>query len=58
MTTVNVDIFACINLREFAKIDNFARIYIRIFDNIASKGYDKKVFSHCTYFHRHFKTHE
>ena len=34
---MNVDIFACINFREIAKIDNFAWIYIRVFDNVASK---------------------
>ena len=35
--TVNVDIFGSINFREFAKIENFAWIYIHVFDNIASK---------------------
>ena len=32
MTTVSIDIFACVHFREFAKIGNFARIYIRVFD--------------------------
>ena len=35
-TTVYVDIFACINFRAFPKIGNFARIYFRVFDIIAS----------------------
>ena len=34
--TVNVDIFACIHFRAFPKIGNFARIYFRVFDIIAS----------------------
>ena len=34
--TVNVDIFACINFRAFPKIGNFARIYFRVFDILAS----------------------
>ena len=29
--TVNVDIFTCINFREFTKIYDFAWIYIRVF---------------------------
>ena len=42
--TVNVDIFTCINLRAFPKIGNFARIYIRVFDNVASTGHSKSHF--------------
>ena len=42
--TVNVDIFTCINFREFAKIANFAWIYIRVFDNIASRWHDNSYF--------------
>ena len=42
--TVNVDIFECINFREFVKICNFAGIYIRVLDNIASKRHDKNYF--------------
>ena len=33
---MNVDIFACMNFREFDKTGNFARIYIRILGIIAS----------------------
>ena len=43
-STVNVDIFACINIREFTKIDNFASIYVRVFDNIASKWHNLSYF--------------
>ena len=35
-TTVNVDIFSCIHFRVFPKIGNFAEIYIRVFDILAS----------------------
>ena len=41
MYTVNVDIFACINFREFMKIGNFARIKICI---TVSLGYFKSNF--------------
>ena len=34
--TVNVDIFACVNFREFPKIGNFARINLSVFDIFAS----------------------
>ena len=42
---MNVDIFACIDFREFGKIDNFAWIYIRIFDSVASE-WDNKSYIH------------
>ena len=37
--TVNVDIFACINLRGFVKMGNFAWIKIRVFSTNDSLGY-------------------
>ena len=42
--TVNVDIFASINFRAFAKIGILARIYIRVFDIIDSIWHNKSYF--------------
>ena len=36
LSTVTVDIFACIHFRTFPKMGNFTQIYIRIFDIVAS----------------------
>ena len=38
ITTVNVDIFVCINFREFIKIGNFACTKIRVLSIIGSLG--------------------
>ena len=43
-TTVNVDIFACINFRGIMKMGNFARIKIRILSITGSIGYHKSYF--------------
>ena len=37
--TVNVDIFACIHIRGFIKLGNFACIEIRVLGIIGSIGY-------------------
>ena len=42
--TVNVDIFMCMNFHEFAKIGNFARIYIRAFEIIVYIWHNKGCF--------------
>ena len=42
--TVNVDIFACINFHEFAKMGNFACIEIRVLSATGSIGYYKSNF--------------
>ena len=42
--TVNVDIFACINLRGFMKMGYFACIRIRVLRIISSLGYYKNNF--------------
>ena len=41
---MNVDIFACINFREFAKMDNFVCIKIRVLSATGSIGYYKSNF--------------
>ena len=41
---MNIDIFASINFREFAKTDNFAWIYICVFHNIAFTWHNKSYF--------------
>ena len=46
--TVNIDIFACIDFREFAKIGNLARIYIHVFYIIAFLWYNK-IYFHAAY---------
>ena len=42
--TVNVDIFACIHFCVFPKIGNFAEIYIRVFNILASMLHYKSYF--------------
>ena len=42
--TVNVDIFACLNFTKFARTDNFASIYICVFENIPLKWHNKSYF--------------
>ena len=44
LSTVNVDIFACINFRGFMKIGNFACINIRIFSTNSSLGFNDSNF--------------
>ena len=39
LTTVNVDIFMCINFRGFMKMDNFVCIRIRVLSKTGSLGY-------------------
>ena len=43
--SVNIYIFASINFRAFAKIGNFAWIYIRVFDIITSIWYNQIIFT-------------
>ena len=43
-TTLNVDIFACINFRGFMKMDNFACIKIRVFSTNDSLDYNDSNF--------------
>ena len=42
--TVNVDIFACINVHESMKMENFACIKIRVLSITGSLGYFKSNF--------------
>ena len=51
---MNVDIFACINVRAFPKIGNFAQINIYVFAIFASICHTKQVILPCTYFSRIF----
>ena len=44
MNTVNVDIFACINFREFMKMGNFACIKTRVLSITVSLWYYKRNF--------------
>ena len=44
-TTVNVDIFECINFRGFAEIDNFASIIFAFFTILPLNGIIKVIFT-------------
>ena len=55
LSTVNVDIFTCMNIRGFKKIRNFARIKIHVLSINGSIGYHKKYFSQCLYFHGYLR---
>ena len=43
-STVNVDIFACVNFRESIKMDNFVCIKIHVLSITGSLGYFKSNF--------------
>ena len=51
--TVNVDIFTSINFRAFPKIGNFAQIYIRVFNIVASMWYYARYFQDVHIFRGH-----
>ena len=55
--TVNVDIFVCMNFREFAKIGNLVRIYFSAFEIIVYIWHNKGYF-HDILFLRIFRNHE